>query len=48
MATPALPNIPSALTPANRGNLRLKSMSLRELDDSQSLSLAVDFTVTNQ
>lgn len=48
MATPALPIIPSALTPANRGNLRLKSMSLRELDDSQSLSLAVDFTVTNQ
>lgn len=48
MATPALPIIPSALNPANRGNLRLKSMSLRELDDSQSLSLAVDFTVTNQ
>ena len=48
MTTPALPMIPSALTPANRGNLRLKSMSLRELDDTQSLSLAVDFTVMNQ
>jgi len=48
MTTPALPIIPSALTPANRGNLRLKSMSLRELDDTQSLSLAVDFTLTNQ
>ena len=46
MTTAALPIIPSALTPANRGNLRLKSMSLRELDDT--LSLAVDFTVTNQ
>lgn len=48
MTTPALPIIPSALTPANRGNLRLKSLSLRELDDTQSLSLAVDFTVTDQ
>lgn len=48
MATGSLPIMPSALNPANRGNLRLKSMSLRELDDTQSLSLAVDFSVTNQ
>lgn len=36
----------STVTPSNRGNLRLKSLSLRELEDT--LSLAVDFTVTNQ
>ena len=48
MTTPALPIIPSALTPANRGNLRLKSLSLRELNDVESLSLAVDLTVSDQ
>ena len=40
--------IPSALTATNRGNLRLKSLSLRELDEAQSLSLAIDMTVTDQ
>lgn len=48
MTTPGLPIVPSALTPANRGNLRLKSLSLRELSDISSLSLAVDMTVLDE
>ena len=48
MTSAGLPVIPSALTPANRGNLRLKSLSLRELNDVSSLSLAVDLTVSDQ
>ena len=40
--------LPGATNPANRGNLRLKSLSLRELNDSEALSLAIDVTVQDQ
>lgn len=40
--------LPGATNPANRGNLRLKSLSLRELNDSEALSLAIDVTVQEQ
>lgn len=40
--------IPTATNPANRGNLRLKSLSLREVDLSNSLSLSVDLNVASE
>lgn len=40
--------LPGATNPANRGNLRLKSLSLRELNDSEALSLAIDVTVQDE
>jgi predicted acyltransferase (DUF342 family) len=40
--------LPGATNPANRGNLRLKSLSLRELNESESLSLAIDVTVQDE
>ena len=42
----AIPVIPSATDPIRRGNLRIKSLSLRELESN--LSLAVDLTVSNE
>ena len=48
MATASLPIVPTATHPANRGNLRLKSLTLRELDTTSALSLAVDLTVEEQ
>jgi UDP-3-O-[3-hydroxymyristoyl] glucosamine N-acyltransferase len=45
-AIPVIPVIPSATDPVRRGNLRIKSLSLRELESS--LSLAVDLTVSNE
>lgn len=47
MASTAPPIIPSATNPGNRGNLRLKSLSLREID-SDALSLSVDLTVLDE
>ena len=48
MSTAALPSIPSAIHPLNKGNLRLKSLSIRELDPSIALSTSVDLTLTNE
>eukprot|EP00966_Prymnesium_polylepis_P221046 5113154-Prymnesium_polylepis.1 len=45
-AVPVIPVIPSATDPIRRGNLRIKSLSLRELESN--LSLAVDLTVSNE